>query len=73
MTGEGDGLAQDGGIGSKAPLPETVAKDNHGEMFFAGQKAPAKAHANLRYIEKVGGGRLAPDAFRIAIAADRRG
>ncbi len=72
MARERDGFAQDGRVGGEAPLPETVAEDNHGEAFFAGQEAAAKVHANLRYIEKVGGGRLPPDALRLARAANRR-
>ncbi len=60
---ERDGFAQDGAVGCETPLPEPVAEDNDGKLFFAGQEATAKEHADLGDIEEVGGGRLAPDAL----------
>ncbi len=71
VAGERDGFAQDGGVGREAPLPETVAEDDDGKAFFAGQEAAAEVHADLRDIEKVGGGGLSPDALWLAFATDR--
>ena len=50
-----------------------MADDNHRQAFLGARETPAQRHAQLRHIEEVGGGRLAPDAFRLALAADGSG
>ena len=72
VTGKRDGFAQDGGVGREAPLPETMAENDDGKPFFAGQEAAAEVHADLGDIEVVGGGGLAPDALRLTFTTNRR-
>lgn len=51
-------------------MPEAMAEDNNGEPLFVAGETTAECHAHLRNVEEVGGGRLAPHALRLAIAAD---
>ncbi len=72
-SGEGDGFAEDVGVGGEAMLPETIAEDDDGGLFFGGEEAAAEGHAELSDVEKVGGGGLSPDSLGLACAADGGG
>ncbi len=69
MAGENNGLADDGGVGGEAALPEAMAENDDRKLFLAGQKAAAERHRNPRDAEEIGRGRLTPHALGITIAS----
>ena len=73
LAGKKDGLAENGGIGGKAMLPEALAKDDDGETLFVGDETSAEGHAEAGDVEIVRGGGLSPDALGFAVATDRGG
>src|SRR5258706_9644349 len=73
MAREGDGFAEDVGIGVEAEFPDAMADDDHGRILFVGAEAAAEGHAELGDVEKIGGSGLAPEALGIAAAGDGGG
>ena len=73
VSGEGDGFAEDVGVGGEAVLPEAIAEDDDGGLFFGAEEAAAEGHGELGDVEEVGGGGLSPDALGLAGAADGGG
>jgi len=73
LAGKSDRFAEDGGIGGKAMLPESVPEDDDGEMLLISSETSAESHAQAGHIEIVGGGGLSPDALGFAGATNGGG
>ena len=73
MSREQNGFAQNGGSDAKRRCQSRWLRTITGRRSSLDKKPRPRAHGNLRDIEEVGGCRLAPDALRLAMAADRRG
>src|SRR5271165_6672967 len=73
MAGERDGLAQDTGIGIETRFPNAVAEDNDRRVLFVVAESAAQRGSELRNVEEIRGGGLAPETLRIALAGDGGG
>ena len=73
VAGDHDGLADDGGVSVEASLPEVVAEDDDGAVFFCFVETAPHHHGKLRDVEEVSGGGLAEDALGFAFIASADG
>jgi hypothetical protein len=68
MAGEGDGLAENAGVGIETCSPHPITEDDDRRILLIGTEPAAESESELRDIEKIGGGGLAPEALGIALA-----
>lgn len=72
-AGECDGFSGDVGVGVEAGFPDAIAENDDGRILFVGAEAAAESERELGDVEEIGGGGLAPEALRIAVAGDGGG
>src|ERR1022692_3325913 len=68
---EQNGLAKDRLVTVKAVLPKILSQYDDRSRIVTGDKPSAEDHGKSEDIKEIGGDRLAPDAFGLALAVDR--